>query len=233
MKKRKIKSELIYFLAILILAFAVNLMTLANLGLSAIVSPAYVLSLKINGLTYGQAEYIIESILFIVFCILMKRFRITYLSSFITGILYATMADILKKLFPFFSMTLSTLGLRIMFFILGMFLSAIAIALFYKTYFYPQIYDFFVKEIAQKYQISIQKFKTGFDLTFFILATVLSFLFFHELRGIGIGTLIMASCNGTLIDFFIHSFDHYFISVPMFENLKNILENKGGFKNGI
>ena len=232
MKKISITSELIYLAGIGLLAFAVNLMSIANLGLSAIVSPAYVLSLKVDSLSYGQAEYIIASILFILFCLIMKKFRIAYLSSFITGILYATMADFFKNVFPLFSTSLDKLSIRILYFIIGMLLSALAIAFFYKTYFYPQIYDFFVKEIAKKYQFSIQKFKTAFDSSFLLLAMTLSFIFFHQLKGIGIGTFIMAICNGTLIQFFTQILDHYFNFVPIFNPLANYLEN-GGNNNGI
>ena len=41
-KKKRIASEFIYISAILLLSFATNLMALANLGMSMIVSPAYI-----------------------------------------------------------------------------------------------------------------------------------------------------------------------------------------------
>ena len=44
MKKKRIASEFIYINAILLLSFATNLMALANLGMSMIASPAYILS---------------------------------------------------------------------------------------------------------------------------------------------------------------------------------------------
>lgn len=88
MKKRRINSEILYLIAILVLSFSIDLLTIANMGLSAINGPAYILSEKVYSLTYGQAEYIVEGIIFIVFCILMKKFKMAYLSSFITGVLY-------------------------------------------------------------------------------------------------------------------------------------------------
>ena len=59
MKKKTINSELVYLFAIIILSFSIDLMTIANMGLSAINGPAYILSKKIDLLTYGQAEYIV------------------------------------------------------------------------------------------------------------------------------------------------------------------------------
>ena len=75
MKKRRINSEILYLIAILVLSFSIDLLTIANMGLSAINGPAYILSEKVYSLTYGQAEYIVEGIIFIVFCILMKKFK--------------------------------------------------------------------------------------------------------------------------------------------------------------
>ena len=68
MNKKTIYSEVLYILAIIILAFAVNLMSIADLGMSMIVCPAYILSEKFDLLTYGQAEYLIATIVFIIFC---------------------------------------------------------------------------------------------------------------------------------------------------------------------
>ena len=105
-KKKRIASEFIYISAILLLSFATNLMALANLGMSMIVSPAYILSQKIDLLSYGQAEYIVAGILFVIFCLVMRKFKMSYLSSFITGLLYATMADIWKMIIPLFHSSL-------------------------------------------------------------------------------------------------------------------------------
>ena len=74
MKKITLYSELAYVFAILILSFSVAMVSAADLGLSIIVAPAYILSQKLGFLTFGQSEYVVQAILFIVFCILLKRF---------------------------------------------------------------------------------------------------------------------------------------------------------------
>ena len=71
MKKRRINSEILYLIAILVLSFSIDLLTIANMGLSAINGPAYILSEKVYSLTYGQAEYIVEGIIFIIFCVFL------------------------------------------------------------------------------------------------------------------------------------------------------------------
>ena len=225
MNKKAISSEIIYVLAIVILAFAVNLMSMANLGMSMIVCPAYIISEKFDFLTYGQAEYLIATMVFIIFCLVMKRFKISYLLSYLTGILYALFSDLIKILVPIFNQNLTiSMNMKIGYFFIGMILSGLAVALFYKTYLYPQVYDFFIKVVAQKYQISIKIFKTCFDCSFLVISFIISYVLFGELVGIGIGTVIMACCNGMMIEQFQKIIDQYFVCIPYFQKLETYLE---------
>ena len=80
MPKLKIHSETLYFAAIVLLAFSVAMLTAANFGISMIVAPAYILSLKTGFLTFGQAEHVLQAGLFIVFCLVMRKFKAVYLS---------------------------------------------------------------------------------------------------------------------------------------------------------
>lgn len=225
MNKKAISSEIIYVLAIVILAFAVNLMSMANLGMSMIVCPAYIISEKFDFLTYGQAEYLIATMVFIIFYLVMKRFKISYLLSYLTGILYALFSDLIKILVPIFNQNLTiSMNMKIGYFFIGMILSGLAVALFYKTYLYPQVYDFFIKVVAQKYQISIKIFKTCFDCSFLVISFIISYVLFGELVGIGIGTVIMACCNGMMIEQFQKIIDQYFVCIPYFQKLETYLE---------
>ena len=67
MKKLRFSSELAYLIAIIMLAFSVCLATAADFGVSMIVAPAYILSMKFTFLTFGQWEYVTQGILFIIF----------------------------------------------------------------------------------------------------------------------------------------------------------------------
>ncbi len=100
-RKLKIPSEVVYILAVALLSLAVAMLTAANFGVSMIVAPAYLLSLKLEFLTFGQAEYVIQAGLFVVFCIAMRGFKIVYLSSFATCLVYGAALD-LWRCIPFF-----------------------------------------------------------------------------------------------------------------------------------
>ena len=63
-KHRSFPAEAAYILGILLLAFGTSLMTVADLGLSMVVAPAYLLHLKLSewfpAVTFGRAEYIVQ-----------------------------------------------------------------------------------------------------------------------------------------------------------------------------
>ena len=44
--------------------------------------------------------------------------------------------------------------------------------------------------------------KVFFDLTMIVIATVLSFIFFHQLNGVGLGTVLSALLVGKLVNFY-------------------------------
>ena len=96
--------------------------------------------------------------------------------------------------------------------------------MFYKSYLYPQIYDFFVQEMSKKYHLSLKVFKTGFDCIFLILSFIMSCMLFHGIVGIGIGTMLVALFNGILIDFFKNFFDKHFVCIPKLTKLAEYLK---------
>ena len=213
MKKLTIHSEILYILSIVLLALAVAILTSADFGVSMVVAPAYILSLWTGVLSFGQAEYIIQAILFIIFCIVVKKFKWVYLSSFLTCLIYGLVLD-LWRLLPCFNPSVTPVGsmglpLRIVMFVVGELLTAFSIALCFKSYFYPQVYDFFVKGVSYRYGLKLHRFKTVFDIIMLIIGTVMTLAVFGKFVGVGIGTLIIALINGTLIGLFCKAIDKF------------------------
>lgn len=228
MKKINVPSELAYIIGIITLAFAVALHSAADFGISMVVAPAYILSLKTGFLTFGQAEYVVQAVLFIAFCIIMRKFKAVYLSSFVTCLIYGAVLD-LWRLVPFFNPSVTVPGsmdfsVRILMFAAGIVITAFAVALFYKTYLYPQVYDFFVKGIGEKFGFNITVFKTSCDVFSLAVAVVMSLVWFKSFRGINWGTLVIAAVNGILIGFFCGIYDKYFEFKPIFERFAKYFE---------
>ena len=205
-KKLKLPGEIVYFVVIILLALAVAMLSAADFGISMIVAPAYLLSLKTKVLSFGQAEYVIQAGIFIVLCLVLRKFRPVYLFSFATCLIYGFVLDLWRKI-PFFDPQTTQPGsmdlwLRIVMFILGTVLTSFSVALFFKTFLYPQVYDFFVKAVSERYKIKLSLLKTIVDLTCLTASVIMTFAFFGEIRGIGWGTLVMALINGTIIGLF-------------------------------
>ncbi len=203
-----------------LLAFAVTILTAANFGISMIVAPAYLLSLKTGVLTFGQAEYVIQAGLFIVLCIVLRKFRLSYLFSFATCLIYGFVLDLWRKI-PCFDPSVTPpesfdLWLRIVMFVCGVILTSLSVALFFKTYLYPQVYDFFVKAVSVRYSIKLSILKTIVDLTCLTASVIMTFAFFGKIEGIGMGTLVMALLNGTIIGIFSNLLDKIFDFQPTF-----------------
>ena len=236
MKKVKIPSELVYVMAIVLLSLAVAMLTAADFGISMIVAPAYLLSLKLNFLTFGQAEYVIQAGVFIILCIVLRKFKFIYLFSFVTCLIYGAVLD-LWRLIPFFNPSVTAPGsmalwARIIMFVAGVLLTSFSVALFFKTYIYPQVYDFFVKAVSLRYGIKLSLFKTAVDLTCLTASVIMTFCFFGELRGLNWGTLVMAVFNGTIIGFFSDLLDKAFDVQPLLKKFSSLfaLESKGDDK---
>ena len=222
MKKLKLPSEVVYLAAIVLLAFSVAMLTSVDFGISMIVAPAYILSLVVPNFTFGQAEYVLQAILFVLFCIIMKKFRLSYLSSFVTCLIYGAVLD-LFRLIPLFNPTITPPGsmdlwARIVMFVLGVPMTAFSISLFMKTYLYPEVYDLFFMGISKKYRIKTAVFKTCFDMFMLALGTTMTLVFFKKFVGINWGTLVMAIFNGTLISLFSKLLDKCVVAVPIFKS---------------
>lgn len=219
MKKIRIPAEVVYLLSILLLSFSVAMAASTNFGISMIAAPAFILSEKLP-LTFGQCEYVVQGVLFVVFCVLMRRVKLVYFSSFLTGIIYGAVLDLWRWLLPHFNPDVTPPGslafpLRVVYFIVSMVMCAMAIALFFRTYLYPQVYDFFVKGVSARYRLNRTRFKQGFDAACLVVSVALTLVLFRRFVGIGAGTVIITICNGFLIGKFGDLFDRILEVKPL------------------
>lgn len=203
MMKKIFYTELAYILGLVIVAIGVAFMERPDFGVSMVVAPAYLLHLKISEtyafFTFGMAEYTLQAVLLVVMMLVLRRFKISYLFSFVTAVIYGFTLDFCMWLVSHIPM--DTMPLRIAYYTLGMVLCAIGISLFFHTYIAPEVYELFVKEVSARFGIEIHRFKTGYDICSCLVAVVFSFCFygFGVFRGVKLGTVICALINGTLI----------------------------------
>lgn len=212
-RKRIFYCEPAYFLGIVVLAFGTALMEKADFGMSMVVAPAYLMHLKISEyvpwFSFGMSEYAFQALLLILLSVVMHKFKKSYILSFATAFLYGTVLDIAMKvvaLFPY-----SGLVWQVIFYIAGLIICAVGVALLLHTYFPPEAYELAVKELSAKFNVTIGKTKTIYDCCSCALAIVLSLCFFKTFVGVKWGTIVCAIINGWLIGKFSQLLESKFI----------------------
>ena len=203
MKKPVFYKELSYVFGLLILVFATALTERADFGMSMVVAPAYILHLKLSQVlpwfSYGVAAYVVQGGLLVIMMLILRRFRLSYLFSFVTAVLYGILVDWLMAMVAYFPA--DTFAWRLLWYVLGTVLCSFSIALLFHTYLAPEAYDLFVKELSRKFGWKIDKVKTCYDCASLLISVILSFSFFGfgQFQGVKLGTLVCALVNGFLI----------------------------------
>ena len=215
--KRKIVffSELAYIFGIIILAFGTALMERANLGISMVVAPAYLLHLKVSQVlprfTFGVAEYVLQAVVLILLSIIRRKAKVSYLFSFLTAVFYGSVLD----LFILFvgAAPNATVGQQFLLYLSGMILCAVGVALLFHTYIAPEAYELFVKEVSSAFGFRIDRVKTAYDCCSCLLGVALSFLFFGfgQFEGVKLGTIFCALVNGWFIGIVSRGLDAAFL----------------------
>ena len=220
MKQTKIRfpKEAAYVLGILLMALGVACVSRSCFGYSMIVAPVYLIFKKLGGvLSFGTVEYLFQGVLLLLLCVIIRRFRWQYLLSFVTAVLYGFAFDgalLLTQIIP-----AEALCMRILLFAVGTVLISVSVAFFMRTYLAPEVYELFVRELANAHHLAFGRVKLCYDCISCVFSIVLSVVLFgggvfasfsfdafldavisgYILEGIGIGTVIAALVNGPLI----------------------------------
>ena len=209
MKQRTFSTELGFVLGHLLLAFSSTCMAKANFGLSMVVAPAYLLHLKI-GISFGTAEYCMQAALLLLMLLILRRFKLTYLLSFFTAVVYGVVLDTFMIIVDLPDLSMPA---RIALFMVGLLSGPAGLSLLFKSYLTPLVYELFVRETSRKFCVPLGRFKSYFDLTLCAFGIALSFAFFGfgHFEGITIGTVICALVNGRLVGLYSKALDKKFI----------------------
>lgn len=183
-------------------ALGVALCTKANFGLSMIAAPAYIIHIFMENFfewySQGTSEYIWQGILLIVMCIIVRRFKPKYLLTFGCAMIFGFAVDGFLWLLGG-SGTYESMAVRIIAFIIGETITAVAIACNFRTSLPLPVYELVVTEIAKRYNIEVGKVKQINDIVMFAVSIILAFALNQSIQGIGIGTIVITIVNAPLI----------------------------------
>lgn len=214
MKKKVFYTEMAYVMGIVILALGTALMEKANFGMSMVVAPAYLLHLKISQalpfFSFGMAEYTLQAVILLLLGMVMRRFKLSYLFSFCTAVIYGVALDSVMLLTA--ALPAGAFALRTVYYLSGMLLCSIGVSLLFHTYIAPEAYELFVKEVSAKMGMDIHRFKTLYDCVSCGIGVVLSFVFFGlwHFEGVKLGTVFCALINGSIIGWCTKGFETRF-----------------------
>lgn len=222
MKKITKMNEAAWILGIVLCSLGVALCTKANFGLSMIAAPPYILHLKMVQYfpwwSQGTSEYIWQGILLILMCIILRRFKLKYLLCFATAVLFGLALDGWFLLFGG-NGACETMRVRIVCFVIGEIITALAIAFYFKTAMPLQIYELLVTQIADKWSLPTDRVKQANDIIMLALSITLALTLTGGLNGVGIGTILITLVNATLIAMFSRLLDRVFSFEPRFSEL--------------
>jgi uncharacterized membrane protein YczE len=211
LKKPVFYTEAAFVIGLVLLAFGTALTAYGDFGISMVVAPAYILHLKVSEFlpffSFGMAEYVLQAIVLLLMTVLLRKFRLVWLLSFVTAVLYGLILDasmLLMALLP------DLFALRLVIYILGALVCDVGISLLFRTYLPPEVYELFMKNLARKFGKPVSTVKTVYDCVSMAAAIAMSLLFFGAFRGIGIGSVICALINGALIRAFTRLSDRMF-----------------------
>ncbi len=238
MKKLEKTSELLWVFGIIFVALGVAICSKANLGVSMIAAPAFIVyeavSFLWHGFSVGMVEYMLQGVMLILLCVIIRKFNWKYLLAFLVAFIYGYVLD-------FFLWVLSPLSFETAFIkwamlIVGDIVTAFGVACFFRTYMPLQVYELFVALISKTFNIKISKVKTVFDYSLLTISIILACTLFGDLltfnftsilttsyHSVGLGTLVTTLINSPIISLAGKLLDKIFIPTPKFEKLKTLI----------
>ena len=237
--KIKKSNEVLWLLGTIFVALGVSICSKADLGVSMIAAPPFVIFDAIKSLSpllsVGVVEYIVQGVLLIVLCVIVRRFNWRFLLAFAVAVLYGYTLDLFIWLLS--GIVPGSIAMRYVMLIIGDTITAFGVACFFRTYMPLQVYELFVAEIATKFNLTITKVKAAFDISLLVISVILALTLFGDVKtfdwstiyyssyhSIGIGTLITTIINSPLIKLMGKLIDKIFDQSARFTKLEKILK---------
>lgn len=223
MDKKSLKlGEASWFIGNILCAIGNCLISKSALGLSIFAAPSFIINRKINFISIGVSEYIIQGILLTLCCIIIGKFKGKFIATICNILFYGAIFDVIYYLFSPIQLY-STIG-QILGASIGLLLTGLGVALMLRTYIPPSTYEIFVREVAEAKNLNMNKMKLALDLSMLILTFVLMFALLGEFSFEFIGpiTVIAPFINSSIIGFFGKILDKYCDFSPAYPKLYKI-----------
>lgn len=193
MKNISYKRWLLYLIGALVLCFGLIMNSKSNLGVSPIISVAYIAS-EITGISFGDTTFIWYVILVIVEYLLLKDWKVFLQLPF--SIVFTRFMNLFSSL-----ITIDSSNIIIQFIVLmiGIIATGIGASVMLDMDIVPNPGDGIVSAVAKTIHKDIGFTKNIFDLCCAITTIIIGLIFHKPFVGIGLGTIIAVICVGRVI----------------------------------
>ncbi|MBQ7373280.1 MAG: hypothetical protein IJW64_01790 [Clostridia bacterium] len=237
MKKIQKSSELLWVFGTVFVALGVATCSKVDLGVSMIAAPAFVVSEALsrlwNGFSVGMTEYIIQGLILILMCVIVRKFNWRYLIAFLVAVIYGYTLNFFLWIFK--GVNFNAIWLRWVMLIVGDIITAFGVACFFKTYLPLQVYELFVAETASVFNLKISVMKSIFDASLLVLSIILALtlfgdvatfdwatIYYKSFHSIGLGTVVTTFVNSPLINVCSKFIDKIFEPTARFTKLEKV-----------
>ena len=241
MKKIEKSAELLWVFGILFVSLGVAMCSKADLGVSMIAAPTFIVHEAISPIfpfiSVGVTEYVIQGILLIILCITVRRADWKYLLAFAVAVIYGYSLDLF--IFILRNLTFSSVLMRYLMLLLGDLMVGFGVACFFHTYMPLQVHELFVDELTLRFKLKLNRVKSAFDIALLVVSVTLALLLFGDARdlelktlvyssfhSIGLGTIITTFINAPIIALMSRLIDRIFLPTAAFPKLEAILKRK-------
>ncbi len=238
MKQIKKFSELLWLFGIVFVALGVAICDKANLGVSMIAAPAFIISEALSPISsffsVGASEYLIQGLLLLILCVIVRKFNLKFILAFAVAIIYGYTLDLFILIFE--GVEVSAVWARWLFLILGDVVTGFGVACFFRTYLPLQVYELFVAELSKRFNFSVNKVKWIFDISLLVISITLALAIFGDVgdfdfstigyssfHSIGLGTIVTTIINSPIISTMGKLIDKFFEPTPLFPKAKDFL----------
>lgn len=214
MKKIAKANELMWLLGVILVALGVAICSKADLGVSMIAAPAFIISDALqktwSWFSVGTVEYMVQGIMLIILCVVVQRANWRYLLAFLVAIIYGYVLDLWLLIFK--NVVFEEIYMQWIMLIVGDSITALGVACFFRTYMPLQVYELCVAEVADRYNFKIAKVKWAFDGLCLTLSIVLAFaisqdasefdwstIYKASYHHLGLGTIVTTLINAPII----------------------------------
>lgn len=196
--RRYLQRYFYFILGLAINSFGIAFITKSSLGTSQISSIPYVFSLFFQNISFGTFTFLFNMLYILLQILLLKKdFHPVQFLQVVANLLFSVLIDISMSALSWFNP--DTLVLRGVSLIAGCIILALGISIEVAPNVIVVPGEGIVRAIAQVTGREFGKIKVCFDVILILIALIFSLLFFHNIQGLGIGTIVSAVAVGKLV----------------------------------